>query len=74
MKVTGQDIKVKAYSPGELAALYDIDGRTFNNWVRSIKDKVGERQGRYYTPAQVRIILKHLGVPCYVYEEPIIIK
>jgi hypothetical protein len=59
-------IKLKAYSPGELAEMYEVDGRTFNRWIEPFKEEIGERRGRYYNIAQVKTIFKRLCLPGYV--------
>lgn len=47
----------------QLAELYGISLKTFYRWIAPFKAEVGERHGRYYTIAQVKIILQKLGMP-----------
>lgn len=56
-------VVVKAYSIGELAALYEISVRTMNRWLKPHLEIIGKRQGRFYTVKQVEIIFEQLGLP-----------
>ena len=56
-------ITLKAYSPSELAEIYDVDRRTMNRWLKPFKEEIGLRLGRYYTITQVRMIFLKLSVP-----------
>lgn len=56
-------IQLKAYSPGELANLYEVNIRTLNRWLEPHQQEIGERRGRYYTVAQVETIFTKLGYP-----------
>ncbi len=55
--------KVRAYSIGELAALYEISPKTMNRWLTPHLERIGKRQGRFYTVKQVEIIFEYLGLP-----------
>ena len=59
-------IKLKRYAPFELAALYEVDRRTMNKWLKPFKEEIGPRQGLFYTIAQVRIIFNKLSIPGFV--------
>jgi hypothetical protein len=61
-------IELRPYNLKELAHLYKVDNRTFKKWVSLFKDKLGERQGNFYTIPQVKIIFQHLGLPGYLEE------
>lgn len=56
-------VKLKAYSPGELAELYDVNIRTFKRWLEPFKKDIGKRHGRYFTIAQVQTIFAKLSHP-----------
>ncbi len=47
----------------QLAELYGISLKTFYRWVTPFKADIGDKRGRYYTNAQVKIILQKLGMP-----------
>lgn len=47
----------------QLAELYGISLKTFYRWVAPFKADIGDKRGRYYTNAQVKIILQRLGMP-----------
>lgn len=47
----------------QLAELYGISLKTFYRWVAPFKQDIGDKRGRYYTNAQVKIILQKLGMP-----------
>lgn len=57
------DARIKAYRMDELACLYEVDKGTLRRWLRPFSIEIGPRLGYYYTPAQVKIIFKNLGVP-----------
>lgn len=57
---------LRSYSLAELARLYEVCDRTFKKWIKPFAADIGERQGRYYTINQVRIILAKLGIPASV--------
>jgi hypothetical protein len=69
MTDTRKFITLKAYSPGEIAKIYEVDRRTMNKWLKPFKEEIGLRLGRYYTIAQVRIIFLKLSVPGIVITE-----
>lgn len=54
---------VKPSTTKELAALYQITPRIFNNWVDNFRNEVGKRIGFFYNVTQVLIILRKLGPP-----------
>lgn len=59
-------ISLKAYTVGELADIYGVDWRTFKRWLVPFKEEIGERNGRYYTINQVKIIFEKIGLPCRI--------
>ncbi len=56
-------IRIRPYSLAELAKFYKVCARTLKRWMNPFKQEIGERQGRYYTVAQVKIILEKIGLP-----------
>ena len=56
-------IEIKGYSIKELATLYQISGKTMKKWIMEFAPDVGKRVGRYYTPKQVKVIFKEIGIP-----------
>ena len=55
--------EVKAYSPQELADIYEVSKCTLNRWLKPYREKIGKREGLYYTVKQIRIIFDALGLP-----------
>jgi hypothetical protein len=62
MSTTGE-ILVKAYTSKELAAMYGISTKTFRTWLRPHVQAIGEKNGRYFTALQIRLIFEKLGIP-----------
>ena len=63
-----ETIEIKHYSAKELAKLYGVCDKTLIKWMKPFNNDIGEKQGRYYTVAQVRIIFEKLGTPGGVIE------
>jgi transcriptional regulator GlxA family with amidase domain len=60
-----QPIQIKPYTLKELAILYGVDSRTFKTWLEPFKKDIGQKIGRYYMIAQVKVIFEKLDLPCY---------
>lgn len=58
-------LHLKSSTLTELAAIYQVDRRTFRKWLRPFLSEIGERVGRYYTVRQVQLIMQMLGTPEY---------
>jgi len=56
-------IPIKTYSVKEIAVLYGISTKTLKKWLTPFKKEIGERQGYFYTPKQVKTIFDKLGLP-----------
>ncbi len=56
-------IQLKAYSLGEMAGLYDVSERTFKTWLNPFQKDIGKKNGRYFTPKQIKLIFEKLGLP-----------
>ena len=63
MSTERKTVAIKVYSIGELAALYEISVRTMNRWLKPHQEKIGKREGRFYSVKQVSIIFDQLGLP-----------
>jgi hypothetical protein len=59
-------LHLKPYCITELASLYDVCHRTFAKWLTPFEKEIGEKKGRYYTVAQVQIILDKIGLPAQI--------
>jgi hypothetical protein len=53
---------IQSYTLKQLAVLYNVSEWVMRSWLKPIESEIGERKGHYYSPAQVRIIVAHLGV------------
>lgn len=58
-----QTIEIKPYLSKDLLRFYQVSYPTFNKWIDGIKDKVGKRNGAYWSSKQVEIIFQELGMP-----------
>jgi transposase-like protein len=47
----------------ELADIYQVSNVTFKKWLLPIKEKLGKREGWFYSIEQVKMIVTHLGFP-----------
>lgn len=55
--------QIKPYKHKELSDLYGVSKQTFSKWLIPFKDKIGKRNGHFYSVEQVKIIFSSLGVP-----------
>ncbi|MFI5195719.1 MAG: hypothetical protein ACHQD8_01395 [Chitinophagales bacterium] len=53
----------------QLAELYGVGIKTFNRWLSPFKSEIGSKTTRYYTIAQVKTIIKYLGMPGTIIRE-----
>lgn len=56
--------EIRPYSTKDLSGIYGVCDKTFKKWLKPFVALVGEKNGRYYTVAQVKVIFDKLGVPC----------
>ena len=56
-------VVVKQYVLKELAAIYNLDKKTFRKYLQRIDAKIGERNGYYYNVKQVIIIFQEIPLP-----------
>ena len=56
---------IKTYYKSELAALYEVPLKELRTWLKSsrIWHKLGYGRAHKLTPAQVKMIVEHLGAP-----------
>ena len=54
---------LKAYTPLQLSAMYEVGKKTFNKWLVPFASEIGERRGHYYNIIQVQIIIEKIGFP-----------
>ena len=47
----------------ELSALLGVSRFTLNKWLEPLKEDIGKVKGRYFTPNQVELIIRRLGLP-----------
>jgi hypothetical protein len=55
--------EMKHYSTKELARFYGVCDKTLLKWMKPFATDIGQKQGRYFTVAQVRVIIEKLGIP-----------
>lgn len=56
--------EIRPYSAKDLSGIYGVCDKTFKKWIKPFASDIGEKNGRFYTVAQVKIIFDKLGVPC----------
>ena len=56
--------EIRPYSIKDLSVIYGVCDRTFKKWIKPFNTAIGEKNGRYYSVAQVKVIFDKLGVPC----------
>jgi hypothetical protein len=56
--------EIKPYSTRDLAAIYGVCDKTMKKWIKPFIIEIGEKNGRYYSVVQVKVIFDKLGVPC----------
>jgi hypothetical protein len=65
---TKEVMELKHYSTKELARFYGVCDKTLLKWMKPFQNDIGQKQGRYFTVAQVKIIFDKLGTPGLVVE------
>lgn len=55
--------EIRPYTKAELSAFYGVCTKTFSKWLIPFQDKIGERNGHFYSVEQVKVIFTCLGVP-----------
>ena len=59
-------IQMKAYSFKEVAVMYEVSIKTLHTWLTPFKNEIGKKEGRYYTPKQIKVIFDKLGLPEFI--------
>lgn len=59
---------IRVYSKKELANLYEVCPRTLDKWLSMHKTTIGEKNGRYYSLAQIQTIFEVIGLPKNIVE------
>ncbi len=55
--------EVKPYTHKELSNYYGVCDKTLKKWLNPFAPQIGQKNGRYYTVVQVRIIFEKIGIP-----------
>jgi hypothetical protein len=63
------EVPLKHYSLSQLATYYGVCDKTLKKQLKPYQDEIGEKQGRFYTLRQVKVIFSKLGTPSIVGEE-----
>lgn len=63
MSITTTRFEIKHYSTKDLAKFYGVCDKTLLKWMKPFTKEIGQKQGRYYTVAQVLTIFEKLGKP-----------
>ena len=61
MKTTS--IPLKPYSLTELSKLYSVCIKTIKKWMKPFSEEIGEKNGRFYTINQVKLIFSKICLP-----------
>jgi hypothetical protein len=63
METTLPKFPRRVFTALELSKLYKVCKKTFMRWIKPFEAEIGERNGRYYTIAQVELIIERIGLP-----------
>ena len=56
-------IKLRPYTVLDLAKMYEVSDKTMKKWIKPFESEVGEKNGYFYSIAQVQVIFQKLGAP-----------
>ena len=56
-------IKLRPYTVLDLAKMYEVSDKTMKKWIKPFENAVGEKNGYFYSIAQVKMIFEKLGAP-----------
>jgi hypothetical protein len=56
-------IPLKHYTLRQLAKFYGVSDPTLRKWLAPFKQEIGEKNGKFYSTTQVRIIFTRLELP-----------
>jgi transposase-like protein len=60
--------EMRPYSTKELSRIYGVCDKTLLKWMKPFTEQIGQKQGRFFTVAQVEIIFQKLGMPYKIKE------
>ncbi len=61
---------IKPFTKKELANLYEVSPHCFSTMLEPFSERIGKKNGRYFTIRQVEQIFSHLGYPnCFLKDE-----
>ncbi len=63
--------EIKPYTHKELSGLYGVCKQTFTKWLMPFQEKIGNRQGNFYSVEQVKIIFDSLGIPYSIEDDTV---
>lgn len=63
MKTKQITAQMKAFTLTGLAKMYNVSPGTLKRRLLPYREVIGERAGNYFTPRQVALIYKNLGLP-----------
>lgn len=61
--------EIRPYSTKELSQIYGVCDKTVLKWMKPFAAEIGQKQGRFFTVAQVEIIFSKLGMPYKLKED-----
>ncbi|HEX7904901.1 MAG TPA: hypothetical protein VF487_13575 [Chitinophagaceae bacterium] len=61
--LSAQATVIRPFSKKELTGMYKVSQKTMTRWLRPHLQKIGKREGRYYTVKQISLIFELLGPP-----------
>jgi hypothetical protein len=54
---------IKPYRMKDLAAIFDVNQQTLKRWMSKHPEKLGEKDGKYYSVHQVNYMIAVFGLP-----------
>ena len=69
MDINHHNAHVKPYCYKELETLFGVSRKTLKTWLRPFWKDIGQKQGRYFTIKQIKVIFEKVGMPDDLVEE-----
>lgn len=60
---TQGNLIIKPYRLLDLAAIFDVNYKTFRRWMDKYPEELGDRDGKYYSIRQVNFCIEKFGLP-----------
>jgi hypothetical protein len=60
---TSSKIRLRAYSVKEVAHMYGVSGKILKKWLDPLEKEIGQRNGHFYNPKQMKVIFDRYGIP-----------